>query len=395
MNLENELQQELHQILEYWLNNMVDNENGGFYGRRLFDETLVANAPKGVVLNARILWSFAAAARLTGKSEYIDAAGRAFEYIVKHFYDYEYGGVYWSVNYKGEPLDTKKQVYALSFAMYGFTEFFLLTGNMQAKQLSIELFDTIEKYSHDTKLGGYIEAFTREWHGMEDLRLSNKDANERKTMNTHLHVLEAYANLYRMAPSAELKTTIVHLLDVFNSHIIDPVNHHLGLFFDDNWSRKGNLVSYGHDIEAAWLLCEAADVIGDEYWEMLMRKQAISIADAAVEGIDTDNGIWYEFDPDSNYLVKEKHWWPQSEAMVGFMNAYQLTGREKYLDHVFNSWNFIREHIKDNACGEWKWGVNADYSLMISEDKAGFWKCPYHNSRSCMELIQRIRRLKI
>lgn len=395
MNLENELQQELHQILEYWLNNMVDNENGGFYGRRLFNEILVANAPKGVVLNARILWSFAAAARFTGKSEYIDAAGRAFEYIVKHFYDYEYGGVYWSVNYKGEPLDTKKQVYALSFAMYGFTEFFLLTGKIKAKQLSIELFDTIEKYSHDTKLGGYIEAFTREWHGMEDLRLSNKDANERKTMNTHLHVLEAYVNLYRMAPSAELKTAIVRLLDVFNRHIIDPVNHHLGLFFDDNWNRKGNLVSYGHDIEAAWLLYEAADVIGDEYWEKLMQKHAISIADAAVEGIDTDHGIWHELDPDSNCLVKEKHWWPQSEAMVGFMNAYQLTGREKYLDYVFNSWNFIREHIKDNACGEWKWGVNADYSLMISEDKAGFWKCPYHNSRSCMELIQRIRRLKI
>ena len=391
--LKNELELELTRTLDYWLTKMVDDRNGGFYGKRLADETLIGDAPKGVVLNARILWSFSAACRHTGKEMYLQTAHRAFEYLNDRFIDEEYGGVYWSVDYTGKPLDTKKQVYALSFALYAYAEYYRCTQNEKAKDIAIDFFELIEKYSLDKDLGGYIEAFTRDWQLIEDLRLSDKDANEKKTMNTHLHILEAYTNLYRIHQTERLKNAILHLLFVFDQHIIDKKNHHLILFFDEQWNRKGSQISYGHDIEGAWLLSEAAEVIGDEHWTDTMKTHAVAIANAAAEGIDHDSGMWHEYDPSLNHLVKEKHWWPQAEAMVGFLHAYESSSNPHYLQLLLNSWQFIKAHILDTKNGEWVWGINSDYSIMTTEDKAGFWKCPYHNSRACMEVSERIERL--
>jgi mannobiose 2-epimerase len=390
--LQTELNQELERLLSYWLTNMIDESNGGFYGKRLSDESLVADAPKGAVLNARILWSFAAAYRHTAKAAYFEAAHRAYDYFIHHFIDEEFGGVYWSVTSEGAPLGTKKQVYALSFAIYALAEYYCIVKDEQAKSLAIDLFNVIEKYSRDRELGGYIEAFTREWLPADDLRLSDKDANEKKTMNTHLHILEAYTNLYRIHPDATLQEAIINLLVVFDRYIIDAKTHHLVLFFDEAWNPKGTQVSYGHDIEAAWLLSEAAEVIDDKKWMRKMNAHAISIAKAAAEGIDSDNGMWHEYDPVNNHLVKEKHWWPQAEAMVGFLHAWQVSGDVYFLELVFDSWRFIKEYILDQQDGEWFWGVNEYYSIMDTEDKAGFWKCPYHNSRACMEVVERIGR---
>lgn len=384
------LEQELEQILGYWQHQMVDHQQGGFYGKRLFDETLVADAPKGSVLHARILWTFAAACNHTGNQDYLDIAHRAYDYIKRYFIDETYGGVYWSVTGEGAPLDTKKQVYALSFALYAFSEYYQCTKNEQAKATAIALFELVEKYSLDKNLGGYIEAFTREWLPIEDLRLSDKDANEKKTMNTHLHILEGYTNLYRIHPVQEVRQAIIHLLEVFDRYIIDADSHHLVLFFDEAWIRKGSQVSYGHDIEAAWLLSEAAEVIGENAWIQKMNDHAVKIAAAAAEGLDSDHGMWHEYDVTSHHLLKEKHWWPQAEAMVGFFHAWQVSRNDLYLQLVMNSWSFIKNYMIDEKNGEWIWGITADYSLMNTEDKAGFWKCPYHNGRACMEVIRRI-----
>ena len=392
-SLKNELEQELDRLLSYWLTQMVDDANGGFYGKRSANETLISNAPKGVVLNARILWSFSAAYRHTGKEIYLQTAHRAFEYLTNYFIDETYGGVYWSVDFTGKPLDTKKQVYALSFALYAYAEYYRCTQNERAKAFAIDLFELIEKHSLDKKLGGYIEAFTRDWQLMDDLRLSDKDANEKKTMNTHLHILEAYTNLFRIHKADAVKNAILHLLFVFDEHIIDKENHHLILFFDESWNRKGSQVSYGHDIEAAWLLSEAAAVIEDEHWINVMNAHAVKTAEASAEGLDKDGGIWHEYDPATNHLTKEKHWWPQAEAMVGFLHAFEVSINPHYLQLLLNSWQFIKAHILDAKNGEWVWGVNGDYSVMQTEDKAGFWKCPYHNSRACIEVIERVGRL--
>ena len=247
-----EVQDELvNDILPFWMNKMVDSENGGFYGRITGREKLMPEAEKGAILNARILWTFSAAYRLLKKPEYLETATRAKRYIIDHFYDKEYGGVYWSVDYKGEPLDTKKQIYALGFAVYGLSEYNRATGDEEALDYAIRLFESIEKYSFDAKKNGYCEAMTREWGEIADMRLSDKDENERKTMNTHLHILEPYTNLYRVWKDKRLEKQLRNLIKLFTTKILNIRTGHLELFFDDDWVSKYRIISYGHDIEAS------------------------------------------------------------------------------------------------------------------------------------------------
>jgi mannobiose 2-epimerase len=390
-----EMQQELENILAYWMRYAVDEVYGGFVGKIDKDNNIDASAPKGSVLNSRILWSFSSAYNLTGKAEYLTHAERAFRYIVDHFIDKEFGGVYWTVDHKGNPLDTKKQIYALSFAVYGLSEYYLASKDEEAKKHAILLYEAVVEHSYDKVNGGYIEALTRDWQEIGDLRLSNKDANERKSMNTHLHVLEGFANLYRVWPVQDLRQRITELIHIFLDHIIHQQTAHLVLFFDDEWNSRSNALSYGHDIEAAWLIQEAAEVIEDEELVETVKQRSVKVADAAARGLDKDGGLWYEKDLDENHLVKEKHWWPQSEAMVGFFNAWQINGDEAYLEKSLHTWDFVQKHILDKEVGEWVWGVKEDYSLMEGEDKVGVWKCPYHNSRACIEIIRRISTLKV
>ncbi|MDI3319548.1 AGE family epimerase/isomerase [Pinibacter soli] len=391
MNLtqyKNELAVELSNILQYWIDYTIDEEYGGFYGKIDNENNIDNKAPKGSVLNARILWTFAAAFNFTKEKKYLEVATRAFDYITKYFIDKENGGVYWTVDYSGQPLDTKKQIYALSFALYAASEYYRASHLPEAKQIANDLYNAIEKYSYDPGKGGYFEAFTQDWKPIVDLRLSEKDANEKKTMNTHLHVLEAYTNLYQIEQTPAVKQSIQNLLAAFDRHIINQQTHHLELFFDEDWNSKKQIVSFGHDIEAAWLLLEAAEAIYDEDWIGKMKTNAIKMADAAAEGLDKDGGLWYEVE--NNHLIKEKHWWPQAEAMVGFFNAAQVSGNEKYLQRSIDSWQFTKQYILDAKNGEWFWGVKEDYSIMPNEDKAGLWKCPYHNGRACIELLKRL-----
>lgn len=384
---------ELSSILDYWIHHTIDEKQGGFFGKVDNDNIPDPNSPKGVVLTSRILWAFSAAYLREKNQSYLDIATRAYKYIVDHFIDRKYGGVYWSVDNKGVMLNGRKQIYGLAFCMYGLTEYYKATREDIALHLAKNLFDQIEKYSFDEKQGGYFEAFTQGWKPIDDLRLSEKDNNEKKTANTHLHIIEAYANLYSVWPDNKVLESIKHLLDVFEKHLINNQTGHLNLFMDENWNSRSSLISYGHDIEAAWLLLDCAEATGDNNYITRFKELAIKLAEAATEGLDTDGGLWYEYDPavsesDGYRMIKEKHSWPQAEAMIGFMNAYQLTGNEKYLHHSISAWDFIKNHIKDNEKGEWFWGVNADYSVMQKE-KAGFWKCPYHNARACMEILKR------
>lgn len=388
--LKSELSAELDAILKYWSKHTVDNQNGGFIGQIDFNEKIIANSEKGAVLNARILWSFSASYQVTKNEEHKELAKRAFEFLSKYFYDTEFGGLFWSINVDKTSKDTKNQIYALAFAIYGLSEYYAISKDEKALEIAINLYLKIQEHSFDPENKGYFEAFTRDWQPIEDLRLSEKDANEKKTMNTHLHIVEAYANLFKVWKDKALQKDIIELLETIDKHFINTENGHLRLFFDENWIEKPDVISYGHDIEAAWLLLQCAEISEDENLIEIYKKHAIQMAEVTQEGLDKDGGLWYELDPKNNELIAEKHWWVQAEAMIGFYNAYQLTGDEKYLDLVVNNWNFTKKHILDKQNGEWFWGVYRDYSL-IEKDKAGFWKCPYHNSRACVELIQRIR----
>ncbi|MRX41723.1 N-acyl-D-glucosamine 2-epimerase [Flavobacterium sp. LC2016-23] len=388
--LKTEVSAELENILDYWSKNSIDIQNDGFVGQIDHNENVIENAEKGAVLNARILWSFSSGYQVTKNEAHKKIAQRAFEYVSNHFYDTESGGLFWSIHADKTPKDTKNQIYALAFAIYGLSEYYVISKEDKALEIAIILYKEIQKHSYDRVNKGYLEAFTRDWQPIEDLRLSDKDANEKKTMNTHLHIVEAYANLFKVWKDKTLQSDIIELLQTIEKHFINTETGHLRLFFDENWIEKPDMISYGHDIEAAWLLLQCAEISEDQTLIANYKKHAVQMAEVTKEGLDSDGGLWYEFDAEKNELVAEKHWWVQAEALIGFYNAYQLTGDENYLDIVFKNWDFIKTHILDTQNGEWFWGIYRDYSL-IEKDKAGFWKCPYHNSRACLELIHRIK----
>ena len=378
-------------ILPFWIDKMVDHENGGFYGRIDGHENLHADAEKGGILNARILWTFSAAYRVLGKSEYLEMATRAKDYIIAHFIDREYGGTYWSLDYKGNPKDTKKQFYAIGFMIYGLSEYVRATGDKETLDYAIQLFECIEEHSLDVIYNGYIEACTREWGEIADMRLSDLDANYPKSQNTHLHIIEPYANLYRVWKDERLEKALRNMINIFTDKILNPETNHLDLFFEKDWTRgAGHLESYGHDIECSWLMHEAALVLGDA--EVLKKVEEIVplVAKASEKGLNPDGSMIHEANLDTGHVDDDLHWWVQAEAVVGFYNIYQHFGDESALDKSLQCWQYIKDNLIDYEGGEWYWSRRPDGTLNLDDDKAGFWKCPYHNGRMCLEIIERI-----
>ncbi|HHV84396.1 MAG TPA: N-acyl-D-glucosamine 2-epimerase [Petrimonas sp.] len=377
-----------HNILPFWIDRMRDDRNGGFYGQIDGWGLLHPEADKGAVLNARILWTFSAAFRLLKDTVYLEAAQRAFDYITSFFIDKEYGGAYWKLDCKGNPVNMKKQTYAQGFMLYGFSEFYRATGNPQALELSKEFFQLIER-CRDDRSGGYWEAYTRDWQPIEDMRLSEKDANEKKTMNTHLHILEPYTNLLRIWKDERLLTAQRRLMEIFTAKISDRETYHLNLFFDEGWNVRSTAISYGHDIEASWLLFEAAEVLGDKRLLDKIRRLSLEIAEAASEGLQADGSMMYE--KDDGRIDRERLWWVQAEAVVGYMYAYENSGDIRYKEKASGVWKYIRDCIVDKENGEWYWSRLSDGSINRKDDKAGFWKCPYHNGRMCMKMMERFQ----
>lgn len=372
-------------ILPYWMNKMCASD-GRFHGRISGAEVLDPSAPVGGIMTARILWTFASAYRVLGNPEYLETALKAKDILIKRFYDPEFGGTYWSLNADYIPLDTKKQIYAIAFAIYGLAELNRATGDAEALEYAIKLFRSIEEYSYDKEKDGYFEAFTREWDPIEDMRLSEKDANESKTMNTHLHVIEAYTCLYRVWKDPLLETRLRGLVDIFDKRILAE-DGHLKLFFDNDWHCNYDIFSYGHDIEASWLLYEAAQVLGEKAVLERVEERIPSIVAAATEGFTPDGGMIYE--KCAEEIDGDCHWWVQAEAVVGYFNLWEHFGAEDGLENALHCWEFIKAGLVDRENGEWFWSVRADGTVNRDEDKAGFWKCPYHNSRMCLEIIER------
>lgn len=377
-------------ILPFWMERMVDEKNGGFFGQINGENKLVSEAPKGGILNARILWTFSSAVLNLKNSQYLTFAERAKNYILNHFFDAENGGTYWMLHADGTPADTKKQIYSQAFFIYALTELHRASGDEECLSKAKDLFHLIEKHSFDSEKNGYFEAYSRDWQLLDDLRLSEKDANEKKTMNTHLHILEAYTNLYRVWKDENLEKQLQNLIELFLTKIINPRTHHLDLFFDEDWNCKSTIISYGHDIECAWLLNEAAEVLGNENLLNRVFKETLLVTEASSEGIQSNGGLINEKNYQTGHTDKNFDWWPQAEGMVGFFHAFQQTKNEYYALRTASLWSFIQENIIDHDGGEWFWSVTETGIKNTKDDKAGFWKCPYHNSRMCLEMIRRI-----
>jgi mannobiose 2-epimerase len=386
-----QLEQELTgNILPFWMTYVVDKVNGGFYGAVTNDLQVHNEVPRSAILCARILWTYAAVYRRLGAEQYLSMAQWAYDYLTRVFWDQDYGGLYWQVDYKGNPVFDHKHHYAQAFAIYGLTEYYRATQEPQSLVLAQTLFHLLEKYAYEPIYRGYIESSTRKWESLEGMRLSDTDLNCRKSMNTMLHVLEAYTNLLRVWDDAHLKAQHRALLGTFQQHIIDYQINHFKLFFDDQWHSLSENISYGHDIEGSWLLVEAAEVQGDTELMEQVRESAIAMAAAVYrEGIDDDGSVFYEGGP-QGLVDTSKSWWVQAEAVIGFYNAYQYSGHAHFLQAAYRCWSYIQTKVVDRTHGEWYKRLHRDGTPDNTRYKAGPWDCPYHHSRACLEMLDRL-----
>ncbi|MCF1192306.1 AGE family epimerase/isomerase [Mangrovimonas sp. AS39] len=382
--MQSELHSELLNILTYWTNNTIDQNYGGFVGNITNDNKIVDQANKGIILNTRILWSFAAASNYLKSKSYQFICERSFQYLKDYFKDKDYGGFYWELDYQGQPINKRKQVYAQAFGIYALSEYYKFSKDEVAKSMAIELFELIEKHAKDTEKLGYLEALNQDWSPIDDMRLSEKDMNAAKTMNTHLHVLEAYTTLLEIYPNEAVKTSLTMLVELFLTKFLNT-NNHYHLFFDEDWKLLSNSVSYGHDIETIWLVIEAAKVLKNKDLLQQAYATATKVAHTFIEeAIDADGAVINEKNLTTNHTDTDRHWWPQVEALVGLKYAYQIQKNPVYLETSIKIWEFTKTHLIDRVHGEWFFRVDTNGKVYQEEDKVSMWKAPYHTSRACM-----------
>jgi mannobiose 2-epimerase len=401
LTLRERAQRELEtNILPFWQSHAFD-EAGWLTGAVLNDLSEDDDRPRHAVIAARTLWTFAAAAmaipaRAPG---YLATGELALDLLRSRFWDGEHGGVFWSLAPNRTVASDRKQIYAQAFTIYGLAQWHAATGDDAARYAALGLFDLLEAHARDRDGGGYLEARSCDWGPLADTALSDKDLSVPKSMNTNLHVLEAYTTLLRVTGDKRVCEALEELLRVTLDRIVqhEPWAH-CALFFDMEWRSQVDTISYGHDIEASWLIWDAWEALAaagssDAGLGSDARSAALSLADAVREhALDADGGVLYEGDPTGPVNV-HKHWWPQAEGVVGWLNAYQLAGRDADRESALAVWDFIDAHVVDHTHGEWFAELERDGTVIhTGQDavKIGPWKCPYHNGRACLELMRRI-----
>ena len=369
----------LEGILNFWIKHSVDNENGGFYAINK-DNAVVQRGEKTSVLNARILWSFSAAYRKEGKEQYLQIANRAFEYVGEYFFDKEYGGTYLKLDYTGIPVSLEKQLYAEAFAIYGLSEYFLATGNKSSLDFAVSIFDLLEKYAFDPEHGGYRDVMERDWSPRIEISHNLTIEPVEKTLRTHMHILEAYLNLYTAWKNEKVKTRLIEIFEIMYSKILNNSNGSLGQLFSKDWRNLADIDSYGDDMEGSWLINECAEILEDEKLKSEAREASLLITNHVLnDGLDKEYGGIYNKKTDSE-LEENKEWWVQAEAVNGFLNAFKLSGQKEYFTAAISCWEFIHKHVI-NAEGEWYWNTTREGIAFLPGDGRGPMKCPYHNGR--------------
>ena len=380
----------LDNILPFWLTKTIDHQNGGFYGSLTNQLKIDNSVGRSAILNTRILWTFSAAYLYKQDPQYIKIADYAHDYIRQHFIDPLCGGLFWMVDASGQVTNDRKHSYVQAFAIYSLSEYYRACGKEEALREAQDLFALLEKYTYEPKDGGYLEGKACDWSELQDTRLSEREPESSKTMNTLLHVLEAFTALYRVWKDPLLEKRLSELVTIFLDHVIDPQKHHLRLFFNNTWKSSGTLISYGHDIEASWLLQEAANALGQKDLVDKTRQAAVRISQAVYqEGLWPDGSIIYETDG-PGYINRERHWWPAAEGMVGFYNAFQNSGASHFVTASHNCWAFARQYLSDKQYGDWRKVLLEDYQVKPGTYKVGPWECPYHHTRACLEMIKRL-----
>ena len=379
-------------LLPWWSVKTPDYVNGGFYGRVDMKDSVYTDADKACVLNARILWAYSAAYRVTGDASYLRIANRAKDYCIEYFIDKEFGGAYYSLDYKGEPKNTTKHIYSNSYFLYGLAEYVRVTGDKETLDAAKSIFELFEKHAFDQEANGYFENFSREWEKVQQ-RSGTSDI-DRKTQNTTMQIMLAYTNLYRVWPETRMAERLKNLIELFLDKIIDPDTYHLIYIMDRYWNSISEIESYGHDIELAWLLRDAALALGDPQLLKRVEDVAVKMAEVVEKDIQPDGSLIYERDRATGRVNENRSWWTQTEAIVGYFDAWEISGEEKFLDIAINCWNYSRDHYIDKINGGWFTSVSPDGEISGNKAASSGGVCPYHNGRMSMEIMERVERLK-
>jgi mannobiose 2-epimerase len=379
-------------ILPFWEKHMVDNEFGGFYGCADNDLSIDKTADKGCILTSHILWTFSAAYLDFNDKNHLKTAKHAFRFLQDAFYDRMHGGLYFTVDYKGCPANRQKLIYAISSGINGLSEFYKATGNSESISMAVELFELVEKNSFDNANGGYFSTFSEDWRPSDQIKPGTKDINAAKSTNTHLNILDAYINMYRVVPGELLKEKLTGLVCLILEKMYDESNGQLKLYFTKDWKPVSDVVSFGCSITGSRLIYKAAEIINDKKLRDLARNASLKIAEAVYEqGFDKVMGGIYKhilslYDVDFN-----KDWWAQAEAVSGFLSAYILSGDKKFSDALLKTWEFIDKYIIDHLHGEWFSSVTRIGNPIMDLPKADIWKTPYHNGRLCLEYLSAVQ----
>lgn len=390
-------------ILPFWCDYMIDEENGGFYGKVNKDHTPDKTYPKAIVLNTRMLWAFTMAYEKFGDEKYKVLAKRAFEYIRDHFWDKEYGGVYWMLNYKGVPTEIEKRTYGQAFIVYSMAEYYNAFKDPEALEMAMTTFKLVQDHVKFDN-GGYADSVARDWQfdPWVITWMMNKDG-AMKLLNSHLHMFEATMTLYDATGDEYVKKVLREFLEFLLDVAVEKETHHLKAGMDRDGNRIDGEINYGHDAECCYLMTWSARLIGDPELIKKADAAALDIMDHVLaEGIDPINGgLYSDIDIRTGHLVKNKIWWTQCEGITSFFNCYQITGDEKYLDAAISIWDYTEKNVVDPT-GEWyAKGFNAvmddewkkqdqAFNAFMGNEKASKAKCPYHNSRTCFEIMKRV-----
>lgn len=384
IQLRKEVKEELLQHIAPFWNRMKDSR-GGYYGFMDYNLNIKKDADKGVILHSRILWFYSNLYLLFQEQDALDHARHAYQFLKQYCVDSDFGGVYWMMDCDGTPLDDMKHTYNQAFAIYGLSSYFAASGDREALETAYSLYRLVEERCSDSM--GYREAFSRSWELIENKKLSENGYDAKKSMNTLLHVIEAYTELYRVDHNPEVGESLKRALLLCRNKVYDADTQILRVFFDEKMESIADIYSYGHDIEASWLIDRACEVLGEEALNAQLGNMTAQIAEKVLQ--TAYDGGALNNQSCRGVVDKTRIWWVQAESVVGFFNAYQKSGNRKYLDVSMHIWDYIKNDIIDKReNSEWFWSV--DYSGHPSDQPiVEPWKCPYHNGRMCMEVIKR------
>ncbi len=371
-------------IIPFW--KKLHDDIGGFYGYVDFDLNVNKEAEKGCILNSRILWFFASAYKVLKDESLLREAKHAFEFMTNYCVDRENGGVYWSLTHDGKPLDTTKHTYNQAFAIYGLGAYYEVTKDESALKLACDLYELIESKMRDEK--GYLEAFSKNFEPISNEKLSENGVEAKRSMNTLLHVMEGYTELYRVAPQERVANSLREILDITDEKIYNRKLRRQEVFFDLDYNSLIDLYSYGHDIESAWLINRTTEILGDKNYIEKMGEMTKVLADNVYKVAFDGHSIPAE--AEKGIVKQDRVWWVQAEGINGFLDAYQKDpSRKEYLEAAESIWEYIKKYVVDKReDAEWYWYVNPDGSA-AREPIVEPWKCPYHNGRMCLEVITR------